>query len=192
MAMSWDDVAANWENEKSTAVFANKAFESLQDIIELQGSHILDFGCGTGLLSQKLSPIVKDVVALDSSEAMIEQLDQKELDNFEPVVDMLTRGLVAMHPAFRRQFDTVVASSVCSFLPNYSDVADIVYSLLDEGGYFVHWDWLSETDEMGGMSMSHAKRVLTCVGFAEVTVSTPFEIETPQGKATVLMAVAKK
>lgn len=192
MAKSWDDIAANWENDKSTAVFADKAFESLQGVIDLEGTHILDFGCGTGLLSQKLSPIVKDIVALDSSEAMIEQLDQKELANVEPVVDMLTRGLVAMHPAFRSQFDAVVASSVCSFLPNYSDVADIVYSLLDEGGYFIHWDWLSNVNEVGGMTAVHAKQVLSCVGFAEVSVTTPFEVETENGTATVLMAVAKK
>jgi len=192
MATSWDDVAVDWEKEQSTAVFAAKVFESLQDIIDLKGAHILDFGCGTGLLSQKLSPIAKDIVALDSSEAMIEQLDKKELHNVEPVVDMLTRGLVAMHPAFRNQFDTVVASSVCSFIPNYSDVADIVYSLVDEGGYFIHWDWLSDKDEVGGMTTQHAKQVLTSVGFDEVTVTTPFDVDTPQGTFKVLMAVAKK
>ncbi|UUM33135.1 class I SAM-dependent DNA methyltransferase [Vibrio japonicus] len=192
MAISWDDVAVDWEKEKSTEAFATKAFESLLDIIDLKGTHILDFGCGTGLLSQKLSPIVKDIVALDSSEAMIEQLDQKELENVEPVVDMLTRGLVAMHPAFRRQFDAVVASSVCGFLPNYSDVVDIVYSLLDKGGYFVHWDWLAQDGQEGGMTLSHAKQVLSSVGFDEVTVTTAFEVDTPQGTLTVLMAVAKK
>jgi len=100
--------------------------------------------------------------------------------------------LVAMHPAFRAQFDLVVASSVCSFLPNYSDVADIVYSLIDEGSYFVHWDWLSDKDEAGGMTVGHAQQVLTSVGFEEVVVTTPFEIETPQGTLKVLMAVAKK
>jgi predicted TPR repeat methyltransferase len=192
MATSWDDVAADWDNEKSTGVYASKAFESLQNIIDVQGARVLDFGCGTGLLSERLSPLVKEIVALDSSEAMIEQLDKKELVNVEPVVDFLTRGLVAMHPAFRDQFDVVVASSVCSFLPNYSDVADIVYSLIDEGSYFVHWDWLSEKDEMGGMTKRHVHQVLTSVGFEDVVVTTPFAIDTPNGKQTVLMAVAKK
>ena len=192
MATSWDDVAADWDNEKSTGVFATKAFESLQGIIDLQGARLLDFGCGTGLLSQKLSPAAKEIVALDSSEAMIEQMDKKELANVEPVVDILSRGLVAMHPAFRDQFDAVLASSVCSFLPNYSDVADIVYSLLDKGGCFVHWDWLSDQDEIGGMTQAHVHQVLTSVGFEDVTVTTPFDIDTPAGKQTVLMAVATK
>lgn len=192
MANSWDDVAANWDAETSTNIYADKALESLKSVVDINGLHILDFGCGTGLLSQRLSSEAKDIVALDSSEAMIEQLDNKELHNVEPVVDMLSRGLVAMHPAFRTQFDLVVASSVCSFLPNYADVADIIYSLVDEGSYFVHWDWLSDKDEVGGMTIGHAKQVLTSVGFEEVVVTTPFEIDTPQGSLKVLMAVAKK
>lgn len=192
MANSWDDVAQNWDTEASTNDYADKAFESLKNVVDIEGLHVLDFGCGTGLLSQRMSPAVKDIVALDSSEAMIEQLDKKELDNVEPVVDMLSRGLVAMHPAFRGQFDLVVASSVCSFLPNYSDVADVIFSLLDEGSYFVHWDWLSESDEVGGMTTKHAKQVLSSVGFQEVDVTTPFAVETPQGTLKVLMAIAKK
>ena len=192
MANTWDDVAANWDSEVSTNTYADKAFESLKSVVDVTGLHVLDFGCGTGLLCQRMSPAVKDIVALDSSESMIEQLDNKELENVEPVVDMLSRGLVAMHPAFRAQFDLVVASSVCSFLPNYSDVADIVYSLIDEGSYFVHWDWLSDKDEVGGMTIGHAQQVLTSVGFEEVVVTTPFEVETPRGTLKVLMAVAKK
>ena len=130
----------------------------------------------------------KDIVALDSSEAMIEQLDKKELNNVEPVVDMLSRGLAAMHPAFRAQFDLVVASSVCSYLNNYSDVADIVFSLLDPGSYFVHWDLLSDDDSESGISIAHVNQVLTSVGFQTVDVSTPFSI----GAEKILMAVARK
>lgn len=192
MAKSWDDVAQSWDKEQATADYADKAFASLQSIVDVKGLHILDFGCGTGLLSQRMSPLAKDVVALDSSEGMIEQLDSKELQNVEPVVDILSRGLVAMHPAFRSQFDLVVASSVCGFLPNYADVADIIYSILDKGQYFVHWDWLTATDEPGGMTVGHAKQVLTSVGFEEVDISIPFTIDTPQGELSVLMAVAKK
>ncbi|KJY82817.1 SAM-dependent methyltransferase [Vibrio galatheae] len=192
MANSWDDVALNWDADTATNVFADKAFESLQKVVDIKGLHILDFGCGTGLLSQRLSPQAKDIVALDGSEAMIEQLDKKELANVEPVVDILTRGLVAMHPAFRAQFDLVVASSVCSFVPSYSDSADIIFSLLDEGGYFIHWDWLSDKDEVGGMTITHAQQVLSSVGFSEVIVTTPFDVDTSNGTLKVLMAVAKK
>lgn len=192
MANCWDDVAANWDAEISNQEIAEKAFESLQRLINIKGLHILDFGCGTGLLSQKLSPLAKDIVALDSSEAMIEQLDHKQLANVEPVVDILSRGLAAMHPAFRAQFDLVVASGVCYGLASYSDAADIVFSLLDKGGYFVHWDWLYDDKHRDGMTKSQVQQVLSSVGFSEVDVTTPFAIETEQGVGKILMAVAQK
>ena len=42
------------------------------------------------------------------------------------------------------------------------------------------------------MTPTHVLQVLSSVGFDEVEVTTPFSIETPRGKSTVLMAIAKK
>lgn len=193
MANEWDEYAEKWEQNESTAVYASNAFYQLSNLIDLKGKHVLDFGCGTGLLTQHMSPLAKDIVALDGSEAMIEKLDEKELANVEPVVDYLTRGLVAQHPAFRSQFDAVVASSVCGFLPSFSETADIIYSILDNGGYFIHWDWLAEDEAQGsGLTKSKVEQVLTSVGFVDVSVSVPFEITTTDGSRKVLMGVGRK
>ncbi|GIA38777.1 methyltransferase, putative [Vibrio cholerae] len=51
MAHDWDEYAANWEKDPATHAFAQSVFEHLTKILSLQGKHILDFGCGTGLLS---------------------------------------------------------------------------------------------------------------------------------------------
>lgn len=193
MAINWDECANTWDSDTVAMAYAENAFSSLTKTVDLTNKHVLDFGCGTGLLTQKISPLVKDIVALDSSEGMIEQLDKKALDNVEPVVDMLTRGLVAIHPAFRNQFDLVLASSVCGLIPNYADVSDIVYSLLEKGGQFVQWDWLaSDESEPQAMTPARAERVLTGVGFSDVQTSAPFEIVTEQGTLKVLMVVATK
>ncbi|EGU31969.1 putative methyltransferase [Vibrio ichthyoenteri ATCC 700023] len=193
MAINWDECASTWDSDTAAMTYAESAFSSLIKTVDLTNKHVLDFGCGTGLLTQKMSPSVKDIVALDGSEGMIEQLDKKALDNVEPVVDMLTRGLVAMHPAFRNQFDLVVASSVCGLIPNYSDVSDIIYSLLEKGGQFVQWDWLaSDESESQAMTEARAERVLSGVGFSDVQTSVPFEVVTEEGTFKVLMAIATK
>jgi len=195
MAHDWDEYAANWENDPATHAFAQSVFQQLTKILSLQGKHILDFGCGTGLLSQLMSPLARDIVALDSSEAMIEELDRKELRNVEPVVDSLTRGLVAQHPAFRKQFDLVVASSVCAFLPNLQDVADIIVTLVDEGGYFVHFDWLADESGMAsenGLTQSDIESVLKNAGFSAVETRVAFDVVTEKGTLPVVVGIARK
>lgn len=191
MALDWDVVADTWEENEAVQTFADRAFCSLSGVVDVANKSILDFGCGTGILSQQLAPMAKSIVALDSSEAMIEQLDEKQLTNVEPVVDMLTRGLVAQHPAFRGQFDLVVASSVCGFLPNFSDVCDIIYSVLDSNGVFIHWDWEAQSKE-DGLTKDYVEQVLSSVGFSHVTVKDGFIIETEQGPQKVMMGIARK
>ncbi|OEF06992.1 class I SAM-dependent DNA methyltransferase [Vibrio crassostreae] len=193
MAKQWDEYAVDWDKDPATAVFAQSVFDQLTQLVDLNGTRVLDFGCGTGLLSQKISPLAKEIIALDISEGMIEELDKKELPNVEPVVDILSRGLAAQHPAFRNQFDLVVASSVCGFIPNLQDTVSLIYTLLENDGMFVHWDWYLESDsEDYGVSQQRSENVLSAAGFAVVEVSTPFSIDTPQGELKVLMGVGRK
>lgn len=193
MANEWDDYAKEWDSNEATHVFADSVFEQLTQLVSLEGKSVLDFGCGTGLLSERMSNGVKSIVALDSSEAMIEELDKKELANVEPIVDLMSRGLVAQHPAFRKQFDIAVASSVCGFLPNYQDTMDVIYSILESNGIFIQWDWLAENESSEiGMTKDRIYSTLYSIGFAEVEISTPFALDTTQGKKWVVMGVGRK
>ncbi|HGS5461989.1 TPA: class I SAM-dependent methyltransferase [Vibrio parahaemolyticus] len=191
MAQDWDGLAKNWESNPATEQFAQSVFAQLQQLTQLDGIKVLDFGCGTGQLSQLLSPIVKDIVALDASEAMIEELDKKELLNVEPVVDALSRGLVAQHPAFRGQFDLVVASSVLAFVDDVESSLDIAHSLLNEGGYFVHFDWVAES-EQDGFTLSRSENALSNAGFVDVEVKKVFDITSDGQTMSVLMGAGRR
>ncbi|HCM0860178.1 class I SAM-dependent DNA methyltransferase [Vibrio parahaemolyticus] len=191
MAQDWDGLAKNWESNPATEQFAQSVFAQLQQLTQLDGIKVLDFGCGTGQLSQLLSPIVKDIVALDASEAMIEELDKKELLNVEPVVDALSRGLVAQHPAFRGQFDIVVASSVLAFVDDVESSLDIAHSLLNEGGYFVHFDWVAES-EQDGFTLSRSENALSNAGFVDVEAKKVFDITSDGQTMSVLMGVGRR
>ncbi|TOB90652.1 class I SAM-dependent methyltransferase [Vibrio parahaemolyticus] len=191
MAQDWDGLAKNWESNPATEQFAQSVFAQLQQLTQLDGIKVLDFGCGTGQLSQLLSPIVKDIVALDASEAMIEELDKKELLNVEPVVDALSRGLVAQHPAFRGQFDLVVASSVLAFVDDVESSLDIAHSLLNEGGYFVHFDWVAES-EQDGLTLSRSENALSNAGFVDVEAKKVFDITSDGQAMSVLMGVGRR
>ncbi len=191
MAQDWDGLAKSWESNPATQQFAQSVLEQLQQLTQLDGIKVLDFGCGTGLLSQLLSPIVKDIVALDASEEMIEELDKKELPNVEPVVDSLSRGLVAQHPAFRGQFDLVVASSVLAFVDDLDSALTISHSLLNHDGYFVHFDFVSAAPE-DGLSIANSKNALIKAGFNDVKVKPVFDITSDGQTMSVLMGVGRR
>jgi ubiquinone/menaquinone biosynthesis C-methylase UbiE len=71
----WDDRVDAW-----TEVAASGAFLAIRDrLVELAGprpdDHVVDLGAGTGLLALALAPHVRELVAVDISERMLERLD---------------------------------------------------------------------------------------------------------------------
>jgi predicted TPR repeat methyltransferase len=192
MNTDWDDYAENWEADLATHQFADQVFDSLVQQVSIDKKNILDLGCGTGLLSLRMSPKARSIVAVDASEAMIEELDKKMLPNVEPVVDILSRGLAAQHPAFRGQFDIIVASSVCSFIYNLTDTLIVAHAILEEDGVFISWDWLKQTPDDHGLTEAELQTKLADAGFSAFKTQIAFEMPTAKGTAPVVMAIAFK
>jgi ubiquinone/menaquinone biosynthesis C-methylase UbiE len=91
----WDERVEAWEE-----VAASRAFLEIRDrIVELAGPRrddlCVDLGAGTGLLALALAPRVRELVAVDISERMLERLDDTAaadgVHNVEPLVADLRR-----------------------------------------------------------------------------------------------------
>ena len=63
MSDSWDDYAIEWDANPSVIEYSNKAFNSLCKFVNLQGLSVLDFGCGTGLLAEKVAKGIKAILS---------------------------------------------------------------------------------------------------------------------------------
>ena len=188
----WDDYAEEWDSNASTAEYADNAFRELTQAVKLDDLRVFDFGCGTGLLAERLSPHVDKVVALDGARKMIEQLKFKALPNVFPIADFLTTDLIKNNALMNAKFDLVTASSVCAFLPDYEATLLLLKSLLVSGGIYVQWDWFS-TDESSEMGFTERKvsQSLNDAGFINISLTQPFTIENSNGKMPVLMVVGK-
>jgi len=191
MSDSWDDYAVEWDSNEAAISFADKAFNSLNSAVGYEKPTVFDFGCGTGLLTERLSPVSNRIVALDSSEKMITVLNNKKLPNVSTLALPLSTETVKENHELHLKFDLVVASSVCGFLPDYEIILKIIKSLLSDKGTFVQWDWLASTEGADfGLTASRVKAALTTSGFQNISINQPFIMESPEGSREVLMAVA--
>lgn len=192
MSNEWDEFAESWDVDASVQEYASKAFEELLKVITIDGLSVFDFGCGTGALTQHLSPRVKDIVALDSSPEMIKRLAKKNLSNVSMISDFLTQDLIDSNPHLANKFDLIIASSVCGFLPEYEVTLGLLKSLLKSGGVFIQWDWLANDDvSETGLSENRVLRALQENGFINIQLKKPFEMSSSKGTMTVLMAIGE-
>lgn len=192
MENEWNDYAKDWEANPQVVQYSKLAFNSLSRIVELDGLHILDFGCGTGLLSEQLSPRAKKIVSLDPSTKMIRVLKNKNLPNVNAIDKVLTKDLIESSALFSIKFDLIVASSVCGFLPNYMEILKLLKSILIQNGVFVQWDWLANKDNSKmGLTMNEIE-----FGFKEAklglySLTESFSMEHEGMAMPVIMAVGK-
>lgn len=191
MNNQWDEFAEMWDDLASE--YSDKAFAELSAVTNISNKRVFDFGCGTGLLSERICRDASEIVALDNSEKMTELFRKKSLPNVTVLTDLLTKEFLQNSSELQRGFDLIVASSVCGFLPNYHETAELLNSMLNTGGVFVQWDW-QKSDSHGdnGFTKEEVQNTLSAVGFKEITLTTPFEIEGPDGVMPVLMAVSTK
>ena len=190
MSNEWDEYAENWDVDPTVEKYARKAFSELVDNLNIDGLTVLDFGCGTGVLTQFMSPAVKSIVAIDPSSEMIKYLDNKALDNVSSIADYLSEELVQNRPELANKFDLIVASSVCGFLPDYEATLSLLKSLIKEGGVFVQWDWLSIDDSSDtGLSEKRVKQAFIVNDFVNTKITCPFIMSSSKGDMPVLMAI---
>ena len=192
MSNDWDGYAENWDVDPTVEEYAKNALSELLENIDINGLTVLDFGCGTGALTQLMSPTVKNIVAIDPSSGMIKHLDKKALNNVSSISDYLSKELVQTLPVFENKFDLIVASSVCGFLPDYEATLSLLKSLINDGGVFVQWDWLSNDDSSDmGLSEKRVKQAFVANGFVNTRVNSPFIMSSSKGNMPVLMAIGK-
>lgn len=185
--MDWNEQASTWD-AKAVKLYAAAAFERLAELLDararpLEGLRVLDFGCGTGLLSEKLAPRCAEVVALDPAAKMIEMLRAKVehhgWSHVHPLVGTLDEALAARTPQLSEPFDVVVCSSVCAFVPDYPGTVNQLANMLAPGGHFVQFDWEldANAEDPYGLSREAIERALGEADLTECVVETAFERE---------------
>lgn len=105
--------------------------ESLLELLSPQpGERILDLGCGTGQLTEKIAIAGADIVGIDSAPAMIEKAKQNYPQLQFSVAD-------ARNFQFSKPFDAVFSNAVMHWILEPEAVIRCIYKALKPGGRFV-------------------------------------------------------
>ena len=83
------------------------------------------------------------------------------------------------------QFGLVVASSVCSFLPNFEATLCHIVTIMKPGGIFVQWDWIDD------MPAEKIRDAFTKAGMSCISAEKEFDLEGKDGPVTVVMGIGK-
>lgn len=192
MSDSWDDYADGWDENQDVVVYAEKAFSALTEQVDINNLSILDFGCGTGLLTAKMAQNAKSVHAIDTSNKMIEVLNNKAIDNISTQVVEVSESWLKENNHLLDTFDLITASSVFAFVDDYHQTLLLLKQLLKPDGKIVQWDWQkSQQEPEFGFNQQDIKDGFTQANIELLTISNPFSLKSKQGDAKVIMATGQ-
>ncbi|OZJ03551.1 hypothetical protein BZG36_04181 [Bifiguratus adelaidae] len=76
----FDDMAESWDDRPDVRETTHHAYEAILKSgypFDPNATSVMEFGCGTGMLSMKLAPHIKSVLGVDASEGMIKVFSRK-------------------------------------------------------------------------------------------------------------------
>lgn len=75
---NFDERAANWDERPQQVTMARGVSDTMiHELKPSSGMNVMDYGCGSGLITMNLQPWVKNIVGVDSSKGMLEVFREK-------------------------------------------------------------------------------------------------------------------
>ncbi len=106
----FDSEAMTWDKEPGRVKLADDVAKTISEMISLSPDmDVMDFGCGTGLLTLQIQPFVRSITGIDSSPGMLNVLDMKikkqDITNVKTHLADITQGELPSG-----EYDLVVSS----------------------------------------------------------------------------------
>ncbi len=177
----FDKEAAQWDANPGRVKLANEvAAAIIREAMPANNMDVLDFGCGTGLVTLRLQPLVRTIVGVDSSPGMLGVLEGK----------IRTQGLKNVETRFvdfdkgdliEGRFNLLVSSMTLHHVPDPARLFKQWHDLLLPGGLLCFADLDAEDgsfhgDNTGvfhlGFDRDHLNKLLLTAGFRDIRDTT--------------------
>ena len=125
--------ATKWD-KPMRVVLAHSVADEITNTVNLSKSmNAMEFGCGTGLISMNLAPMLKSVLAVDMSENMLAALEEKITEN--KVQNIIPRHLdLARGELPPERFDLIFSSMALHHIQDVESLLARFFQLLNPGG----------------------------------------------------------
>ncbi|MDD1702777.1 MAG: class I SAM-dependent methyltransferase [Methanoregula sp.] len=184
----FDAAAATWdENPGRVRLAQNVARAILATVQPGPETDVLDFGCGTGLLTFALLPHVRTITSVDSSQGMLDVLDAKiktqGTRNVQTRLADLENG-----DLIPGQFDLVASSMTFHHIRDVGKLLDRLAGVIRPGGRIAIADLDSDEGKFHdsnegvfhfGFDRHAMKKYLETAGFVEVRNRTAAIMQKP-------------
>lgn len=143
----FDERAAAWDDDPAHVERAQVVAGAIREAVPLDSSvRLLEYGAGTGLVSQALCDTVGLITVADTSAGMRKVMEDKVAAGVLPGARVWELDLSsAPLPASEERFDLIVTVLALHHLPRLEPVLSNFATLLAEGGYLAIVD-LDEED----------------------------------------------
>ena len=200
----FDMAALTWDEKPARVNIAKNVAEKIKELVPLnQNTKVLDFGCGTGLLSFFLQPYVGEITGIDTSKGMIEVFDKKIKEN--QIENMKCFNLDIYTDKLPEKYDLIVSSMVFHHIKDISQILKILYNYLNEGGYIAIADLVKEDgsfhdDNEGvehfGFEIQEMENKLKEAGFKEIKTEIAYIVkkqkENTEREYPIFLVVGRK
>lgn len=184
----FDQEAAVWDEHPTRVRLANDIAEAIvgQALIT-PDMEALDFGCGTGLVTLRLQPLVRSITGVDSSQGMLEvfkaKIAQLQLTNVRAQWCDLDQG-----DRLSGSYDLVVSSMTLHHIKEIASLLAQFHAILAPGGFLCLADLDLEEGQFHdnstgvfhqGFDRESLRQSLTAAGFVDGEAVTAAELEKP-------------
>jgi ubiquinone/menaquinone biosynthesis C-methylase UbiE len=205
-ARDFDKEAAQWDQDPGRVKLAHDVADAIRKEVPLERNmNVLDFGCGTGLVTLLLQPFVHTITGADSSQGMLSALERKierqKLSNIRTQFVDFEKG-----QRVSGAYDLIVSSMTLHHVPDTGLLFNQWHELLKPGGRVCFADLDTEDgsfhpDSTGvfhlGFDREKLAQLLQQAGFMDIRTDTAAKIvKDVEGRGTrefsVFLISAKK
>ncbi|MBN1907111.1 MAG: class I SAM-dependent methyltransferase [Deltaproteobacteria bacterium] len=185
---NFDKEAATWdENPVRVKLVKNVASAISKQVILKNTMDVMDFGCGTGLLTFQIQPLVHSVTGVDSSQGMLDvynkRINELRLNNVKALYLDLDRG-----DTLSGAYDLVMSNTTMHHIRDLKPLFHQFHDIMVPGGCLCIADLdlddgMFHDDNTGvfhsGFDRAAMKEVFTEAGFDNIKDVTAAEVVKP-------------